>query len=149
LIAALKKPVYRGCFTLVYAYGLRIGEARKLPVAAVDSNQSLLRVIGKGNKERAFPLTESILDMLREVWKTHRSQRWLFPASGSPLLFPTPACETLSSKREASAASITNFDRTRFAIASPHTCLSDAWTFASSRFCWDIQVSVPPKSILT
>jgi len=38
----------------------------------------VLRVIGKRNKERILPLTESILQMLREVWKTHRSQRWLF-----------------------------------------------------------------------
>ena len=38
----------------------------------------VLRVIGKRNKERALPLTESILDMLRKVWKTHRSPKWLF-----------------------------------------------------------------------
>ena len=59
---------------------MRIGEAIKLPVTAVDSKQLLLRVIGKGNKERALPLTESMLHMLREVWKTHRSARWLFPS---------------------------------------------------------------------
>ena len=80
LIAALQKPVYRGCFTIIYAYGLRIGEAITLPVTAVDSQQMVLRLIGKRNKERALPLTESILDMLREVWKTHRSKRWLFPS---------------------------------------------------------------------
>ncbi len=80
MIATLEKPVYRGCFTLIYAYGLRISEAVTLPVTAVDSKQLLLRVIGKRNKERALPLTESILDMLREVWKTHRSKRWLFPS---------------------------------------------------------------------
>ena len=78
LIATLKKPVYRGCFTVIYAYGLRISEAVTLPVTAVDSKQMVLRLIGKRNKERALPLTESILDMLREVWKTHRSKRWLF-----------------------------------------------------------------------
>jgi integrase/recombinase XerD len=80
LIATLHKPVYRGCFTLVYAYGLRIGEVLTLPVTAVDSQQMLIGVIGKGNKERALPLTESMLEMLRKVWKTHRSQRWLFPS---------------------------------------------------------------------
>jgi site-specific recombinase XerD len=80
LIAALEKPVYRGCFTIVYAYGLRIGEAVTLPVTAVDSQQMILHVIGKRNKERALPLTESIVEMLREVWKTHRSKRWLFPS---------------------------------------------------------------------
>jgi site-specific recombinase XerD len=80
LIATLEKPVYRGCFTLIYAYGLRITEAVTLPVSAIDSKQMLLRVIGKRNKERVLPLTESILHMLREVWKTHRSPKWLFPS---------------------------------------------------------------------
>jgi site-specific recombinase XerD len=80
LIAALQKPVYRGCLTLIYAYGLRISEAVTLPVTALDSKQMVLRVIGKGNKQRALPLTKSILEMLREVWKIHRSRRWLFPS---------------------------------------------------------------------
>ena len=80
LIATLKKPVHRGCFTLIYAYGLRITEAITLPVAAVDSKQMLLHIIGKRNKQRILPLTDSILQMLREVWKTHRSPKWLFPS---------------------------------------------------------------------
>ena len=80
LIARLEKPIYRGCFTLIYAYGLRISEAVTLPITAVDSKQMILRVIGKRNKQRALPLTESMLEMLREVWKTHRSGRWLFPS---------------------------------------------------------------------
>jgi integrase/recombinase XerD len=80
LIAALERPILRGCFTLMYAYGLRISEGITLPVTAVDSKQMVLHVIGKGNKERILPLTEPILQMLREVWKTHRSRQWLFPS---------------------------------------------------------------------
>ena len=80
LIARLEKPIYRSCFAVMYAYGLRIGEAVTLPVTAIDSKQMVLRIIGKGNKQRALPLTGSILAMLREVWKTHRSDRWLFPS---------------------------------------------------------------------
>lgn len=80
LIAAIHKPLYRGCFTLIYAYGLRITEAVTLPVSAVDSKQMALHVIGKRNKQRVLPLTESILQMLREVWKTHHSPKWLFPS---------------------------------------------------------------------
>lgn len=78
LIATLKRPIYRGCFTLIYAYGLRVTEAVSLPVTAVDRNQMTLRVIGKRNKERILPLTESILEMLQEVWQLHRSRQWLF-----------------------------------------------------------------------
>jgi integrase/recombinase XerD len=80
LIATLEKPIYRGCFTLIYAYGLRISEAIKLPVSAVDSQHMVLRVIGKRDKERILPLTESILEMLRNVWKIHHNRRWLFPS---------------------------------------------------------------------
>ena len=79
LIGQLRDPVYRACFALTYAHGLRIAEATSLPVTAVDSKLMLLRVIGKRNQERALPLTESILCMLRDVWRLHRSPQWLFP----------------------------------------------------------------------
>lgn len=64
---------------MMYACGLRLSEAATLPVSAVDSKQMLLRVIGKRNKERALPLSEPVLQMLRQVWKTHRNPKWLFP----------------------------------------------------------------------
>jgi site-specific recombinase XerD len=79
LIAAVRHPVYRACLATMYACGLRMSEAASLPVSAVDSKLMLLRIIGKGNKERAVPLTEPLLQMLREVWKTHRNRKWLFP----------------------------------------------------------------------
>ena len=89
LIGTLRKPIYRGLFTLIYAYGLRINEATGLPVKAVAPDSMTLRIIGKGNKERILPLTEPILQMLREVWKTHRNPRWLFPSAqgATPLYY--------------------------------------------------------------
>ena len=80
LIATLEKRACRGCFALLYACGLRIPEAVTLPLTAVDSKQMVLHVIGKRNKQRALPPTDSILEMLRGVWKTHRSRTWLFPS---------------------------------------------------------------------
>jgi site-specific recombinase XerD len=59
----------------MYAYDLRIGEPVTLPVCAVHSKQMVLRVIGKGNKERILSLTERNLQILREVCKTHHGQR--------------------------------------------------------------------------
>ena len=106
LIARLQKPVYRGCFALSYAYGLRIGEAVALPVTAVDSKQMVLRVIGKRNKERALPLTEPILDMLREVWKTHRSQRWLFPSRRIVTHLVSPSICSPDASRQASGTDV-------------------------------------------
>ena len=98
LIAVLEKPIYRACFTVIYAYGLRISEAITLPVTAVDSKRMILRVIGKRNKERALPLTEPILDMLREVWKVHRSKRWLFPSRRIVTHLPDATARTAFNK---------------------------------------------------
>ena len=44
----------------------------------------LLRISGKRNKERALPLTQPTLAMLREVCKVHRSTRWLFSNRQGP-----------------------------------------------------------------
>jgi site-specific recombinase XerD len=80
--------VCRGCFALIYACGLRISEAVELPVSAVDSKQMLLQVIGKGNKQRALPLAQPVLIMLREVWKIHRNPQWLFADRGGTSHLP-------------------------------------------------------------
>lgn len=65
----------------MYACGLRISEASTLEVSAIDSEQKLLRIIGKGNKERLLPLPTPILHQLREVWLQHHNPRWIFSKS--------------------------------------------------------------------
>lgn len=63
----------------MYACGLRIGEAAAIEVGAIDKANLLLRVIGKGNKERRVPLPRPVLKDLRKLWRTHENRRWLFP----------------------------------------------------------------------
>jgi len=59
----------------MYACGLRISEAATLEVTAVDGVNGLVRVVGKGNKERRVPLPQPVLDELRRLWKMHRTPR--------------------------------------------------------------------------
>ena len=73
LISTIYHSVYRGCFALMYACGLRIRETVELPVSAVDSKHMLRR-----KTQQALPLSEPVLAMLREVWKIHRNPKWLF-----------------------------------------------------------------------
>ena len=81
LLSCLTESRYQLCFSLTYACGLRISEAVALPIAAIDSAQMLLRIMGKGAKERAVPLPGSLLHPMREFWKTHRHPEWLFPSN--------------------------------------------------------------------
>jgi integrase/recombinase XerD len=63
----------------MYACGLRISEAAALEITAIDKVNLLVRVIGKGNKERQVPIPTPVLDELRCLWLTHRNRRWLCP----------------------------------------------------------------------
>src|SRR6201981_708051 len=74
-------PIHRGCFSLIYGCGLRISEAAALPVTAIDKTSGVLRVVGKGIKERVVPVPKEVHEGLRRMWqaKDHRDPRWLFP----------------------------------------------------------------------
>jgi len=79
LLRRVRNPIHKTCFAVMYACGLRIGEAATLEVGAIDKANQFLRVIGKGNTERHVPLPQPVLDDLRKLWKTHRNPKWLFP----------------------------------------------------------------------
>jgi len=63
----------------MYACGLRVSEAARLEVTAIDGVNGLVQVIGKGKKERRVPLPRPVLVELRRLWTTHRNPRWLCP----------------------------------------------------------------------
>jgi site-specific recombinase XerD len=109
----VRHPVHRICLTVMYACGLRVGEAATLEIGAVDRARRVLRVIGKGDTERLVPLPEPVLDDLGRLWLTHRNRRWLFPnhRGDAPLNRRTLA---RSFAAAAAAAGIT-------ARATPHT----------------------------
>lgn len=63
----------------MYACGLRLSEAAALEVTHIDRARMVLRVIGKGNKERLAPLPQPVYHDLRTLWGTHRNPRFVFP----------------------------------------------------------------------
>jgi site-specific recombinase XerD len=79
LLAAIDKPVYRLCALTLYSLGLRIEEGITLQPKHIVSSQMVVRIIGKGNRERAIPLPPSLLRSLRAFWSTHRNPNWIFP----------------------------------------------------------------------
>lgn len=57
----------RALFETLYASGMRVSEAVGLTLARLSLNQGLVRVIGKGGRERLVPLGERALDALN-IW---------------------------------------------------------------------------------
>lgn len=67
---------------LLYAAGLRVSELCNLSVADLDLQRGLVRVFGKGAKERLVPLHDMIQDLLGDYL---RSWRPLFSPGGNQL----------------------------------------------------------------
>ncbi len=71
---------------LLYGSGVRISEAASLQMSAIDRPSALLRVRGKGNKERIVPLGQAALRAL-DIYLQHRAtdpnaagHDWVFPS---------------------------------------------------------------------
>src|SRR2546425_749474 len=76
ILPCVRTPMYRVCLTTIYSCGLRLSEGLFLRIADVDSERMLLRIRGKGNKDRFVPLPQRSLEQLRALWLTHHSPSW-------------------------------------------------------------------------
>jgi site-specific recombinase XerD len=82
ILARVRQVRHRACLSLIYSCGLRLGEACRVKVTDIDRVRGLLRVGGKGAKQRYVPLPEPILPLLEACWLTHRNGTWMFPLVG-------------------------------------------------------------------
>ncbi len=72
---------------LMYATGLRVSELVDLEVSGLNLNQGVVRVVGKGNKERLVPLGEEAEHCLKQYLRDARPQ--LLAGVSCPHLFVT------------------------------------------------------------
>jgi site-specific recombinase XerD len=106
LLAAVVEPHHHAIASCCYGAGLRVTEACQLRVHQVDGRRAVLRLKGKGNKERLVPLSASLLSELRAYWRGARpAGPWLFP--GRPATRPlTRMAFLMALKRAAKRANV-------------------------------------------
>jgi integrase/recombinase XerD len=77
----------RAMFELLYATGIRVSELIQVRTAHLDSGLGLVRVTGKGNKQRIVPVHAEALKVIREYEDGARKE--LLKGKPSPFLFVT------------------------------------------------------------
>ncbi len=109
----------RTMLEVLYATGVRVSELINLRVSQVNLNQGVLRVVGKGDRERLTPLGDEAQDWIKEFISKPRSE--ILQERQTPYLFPTGRGKQMSRqafwhliKRYAQKAGITK-------PLSPHT----------------------------
>lgn len=79
ILEALPNLKHRVMLSLIYSCGLRRGELLKLKITDIDSNRHLIIIRqAKGRKDRIAPLSDKILNLLREYYKVYKPSFWLF-----------------------------------------------------------------------
>ncbi len=84
----------RALFELLYATGLRVSEAAGLDVEDVDFSSRLVRVTGKGSRERIVPFGETAAEALRDYLPSRAALRH----AASKTTIPNPASRSSSTR---------------------------------------------------
>jgi integrase/recombinase XerC len=85
--------LHRLILETLYATGIRRSEASNLKISDLDPGRSVLRISGKGNKERLAPFARYLGELLEDFLKTRTAT---FPATNQPWLFLNRKGEQLS-----------------------------------------------------
>jgi|26BtaG_2_1085354.scaffolds.fasta_scaffold06113_4 site-specific recombinase XerD len=79
LLTNVKNVKHKTILSLVYACGLRIGEALALKMDAIDSKRGFIHIKhAKGAKDRFVPLSEKTLALLRHYYTLYKPKVYLF-----------------------------------------------------------------------
>jgi integrase/recombinase XerD len=77
----------RAMLELLYASGLRVSELVNLPLLSLNLREGVLRITGKGDKERLVPFGEEAGDWMQHYLDTARNE--LLAKKNSPAVFVT------------------------------------------------------------
>jgi integrase/recombinase XerD len=79
LIESADLPFHRMLLMTLYATGVRRSELANMRISDIDSKRMVIRIRGKGLKDREVMLSKVLIEALREHWKQHKPKEWLFP----------------------------------------------------------------------
>jgi integrase/recombinase XerD len=79
ILEAPKNIKHRTMLSLIYACGLRRSELLNLTPGNIDSKRHLLVILNaKGKKDRVIPISDKVIEMLRDYYKVYKPKIWLF-----------------------------------------------------------------------
>jgi integrase/recombinase XerD len=81
IICSTNNLKHRLILMTTYSAGLRVSETISLKPGNIDSKTMLIKVTGKGEKERYTLLSKRLLVELRSYYREYRPKTYLFPSS--------------------------------------------------------------------
>ena len=90
LINAAPNLYHRTLLMTLYSTAVRRSELCRLQVTDIDSQRMMIRIHGKGRRDRDVPLCPKLLETLRLYWRWRKPKTYLFPGRGRRATPPSP-----------------------------------------------------------
>ena len=82
LLDSASNLYHRAMLMTLYSTGMRRAEMCRLKVSDIDSERMIVHIRkGKGGRDRDVPLSQNLLETLREYWRWMKPKTWLFPGT--------------------------------------------------------------------
>ena len=78
LINAPVNQKHRILLTLMYATGIRRNELLNITLKDIDRHRGVIKIAGKGKRQREVPLSSNLLHLLEEYYRRYRPSVFLF-----------------------------------------------------------------------
>ncbi len=89
---------HKTILSLCYSVGLRVSEIVNLKIVDIDSKRMIILINqAKGKKDRIVPLSQNILNLLREYYKQYKPTEYLFNGQNS-LKYSIKSCQNIFKK---------------------------------------------------
>jgi integrase/recombinase XerD len=94
----IKNLKHKAILTLTYSVGLRVSEVVNLKIEDIDSKRMLIHIKNaKGRKDRIVPLSQNVLELLREYYKEYKPKEFLFNGQNT-LEYSVGSCQKIYKK---------------------------------------------------
>lgn len=97
-LSKIENIKHKSILTLTYSVGLRVSEITNLRIEDIDSKRMLIHIKNaKGRKDRIVPLSQNVLELLREYFKEFKPNEYLFNGRNSNQ-YSIQSCQKLYKK---------------------------------------------------
>jgi site-specific recombinase XerD len=105
-LSKIENLKHKSILTLTYSVGLRVSEVVNLKIEDIDSKRMLIHLKNaKGRKDRIVPLSQTVLELLRQYFKEYKPTVYLFNGQ-TGLQYSIGSCQKIYKKYIDSDSSI-------------------------------------------
>lgn len=98
-LSKIENVKHKAILTLAYSTGMRVSEVCNLKIEDIDSKRMLIYVKnGKGRKDRIVPLTQTVLNLLRQHYKSEKPIIYLFNGQNKGDKYTSRSCNQIVKK---------------------------------------------------